>query len=237
MERRNNNPGAVQYGNFMNYYQFTCAADRLKLVPDYVWLPDDNKLTADVAPYLLLDVGCNCGVLTQLLHSFVTRCVGREVHVLGVDIDPLLIERAKLENTSPEQIKYNCVDVMDENAFEQEIVGFLKQYNRKKFDAICCFSITMWVHLNHHDTGLQLFLRKLSQLAELFVVEPQPWKCYMAAVRRMNAADDGFPLFAQLQWRRNVDELIQDYLTLMLDRKQIYESAPTKWQRSILFYR
>lgn len=49
------NPGAVQYGNFINYYQFNAPENRLELLPiKTIW--NDNK------DFFGLDVGCNSGV-------------------------------------------------------------------------------------------------------------------------------------------------------------------------------
>ncbi|ALC43113.1 CG11342 [Drosophila busckii] len=235
MEHRND-PGAVQYGNFMNYYQFNSATERVKLLPKAEVWSDEHEEPGEVKPYLVLDVGCNCGVFTHLLHEFLEEELKRPVHILGVDIDPRLIQRAEENNTCPESISYACVDVLDETAFE-DILDYLEKRQREKFNAVCCYSITMWIHLNHHDNGLQLFLKKLSQLSRLFVVEPQPWKCYQTAERRLKKSGEVFPLFLELQWRSNVEEEIQKYLNHVLKRRKIFESTPTKWQRRICFYR
>lgn len=239
MERRNNDPGAVQYGNFMNYYQFNSAIERVKLLPnESIWLPSKQKEDRPKSePYLILDVGCNCGVFTQLLQTFLEEQLQRPVHVLGVDIDKRLIERAKVENACPQKISYFSADVLEAGAFDDVPLDFLAQHQRSKFDAICCYSITMWIHLNHHDSGLQFFLRKLAQMTELFVVEPQPWKCYQTAERRMKRAGEVFPLFLKLKWRSDVEEKIQQYLEQELGLQKVYESTPTKWQRRICFYR
>ncbi|KAH8332769.1 hypothetical protein KR074_010412 [Drosophila pseudoananassae] len=235
MEIRNNNPGAVQYGNFMNYYQFNSATERVKLLPDKdVWLKDGDSL--DETPYLVLDVGCNSGVFTQLLHKYLEESLRKSVRVLGVDIDERLIQRAIEGNELPESISYSCVDVLDEIAFEQ-VPQYLEKYNREKFDAVCCYSITMWIHLNHHDVGLQRFLRKMSSLAELLVIEPQPWKCYQTAERRLKRTGEVFPLFLELKWRSDVEKQIEKYCKETLNRRKIFESTPTKWQRRICFYR
>lgn len=235
MEFRNKDPGAVQFGNFINYYQFNSAEDRLKLLPSQYWLPEDEISSSD--PYIVLDVGCNSGVFTQLLHKYLSTLMPqRKVIIYGVDIDAALIDRAKADNKNSNEISYDCVDVMDNQAFEK-VQQFLVSHDRTHFDAICCFSITMWIHLNHHDSGLQEFLRKLSNMAKLFIVEPQPWKCYQTAERRLKKSGEVFPLFLELKWRSNVENEIQNYLENTLQRRKVYESIPTKWQRKICFYR
>ncbi|XP_013117393.1 probable RNA methyltransferase CG11342 [Stomoxys calcitrans] len=232
MNFRKEDPGAVQYGNFINYYQFNSAEERLKLLSSEHWVSDDD---VGNEPYLVLDVGCNSGVFTKLLHTYLSNLMPhRKVIIYGIDIDDRLIKRAKDEIDS-DSIIFDCVDVMDNADFEK-INSFLKNHQKLKFDAICCFSITMWIHLNHHDAGLQEFLRKLSALAKLFVVEPQPWKCYQTAERRLKKAGEMFPLFLELQWRTQVEDEIQNYVENVLKRKKVYESCPTKWKRKICFY-
>ncbi|XP_037805736.1 probable RNA methyltransferase CG11342 [Lucilia sericata] len=236
MEFRNKDPGAVQFGNFINYYQFNSAEERLKLLPSQYWLPEDEN-ESSLEPYLVLDVGCNSGVFTQLLQKFLSSLMPqRKVCIYGVDIDTALIARAKKDNSNCEQISYDCVDVMDNEAFEK-VQQFLKINNRTHFDAVCCFSITMWIHLNHHDAGLQEFLRKLSNIAKLFIVEPQPWKCYQTAERRLKKSGEVFPLFLELKWRSQVETEIENFMENTMQRKKVYESIPTKWQRKICFYR
>lgn len=174
---------------------------------------------------------------TQLLQQFLEQQLRRPVHVLGVDIDERLIDRAKTDNTFPEKITYFTADVLNAAKFDTQIQVYLAQHHRNKFDAICCYSITMWIHLNHHDSGLQFFLRKLAAIAELFVVEPQPWKCYQTAERRLKRTGEIFPLFLELKWRSDVEQQIQKYLEKELRLQSVYESTPTKWQRRICFYR
>ena len=45
-------------------------------------------------------------------------------------------------------------------------------------------SITMWIHLNNGDEGLDRFLEKLSLLANNLIIEPHPWKCYLSMRKR-----------------------------------------------------
>lgn len=54
LQFKGGNPGAVQYGNFINYYKFHPPNERISLFPKDVW--GLNKPTA------ALDIGCNTGV-------------------------------------------------------------------------------------------------------------------------------------------------------------------------------
>lgn len=50
-------PGASRHGNFINYYKFHPANERICQLPQGVWFSQhpDRK-------YIALDVGCNAGV-------------------------------------------------------------------------------------------------------------------------------------------------------------------------------
>lgn len=54
LQFKGGNPGAVQYGNFINYYNFHPPSERINLLPK-------NLLTIK-EPYEILDIGCNAGV-------------------------------------------------------------------------------------------------------------------------------------------------------------------------------
>jgi hypothetical protein len=53
---KGNDPGAVSYGNFINYYKFNSAENRLELLPTDLW-----NVKADQS-FVCLDIGCNSGV-------------------------------------------------------------------------------------------------------------------------------------------------------------------------------
>lgn len=54
LQYKGGNPGAVQFGNFINYYQFHPPNERIKFLPVNMWNIKE--------PYEVLDVGCNTGV-------------------------------------------------------------------------------------------------------------------------------------------------------------------------------
>lgn len=109
----------------------------------------------------------------------------RPLCVLGVDIDGVLITRAKKKTAalaSGDTVEFLHVDVMTTD-FNKQVGAFLEQAKRpptapRKFDLVTCFSVTMWIHLNHGDDGLWRFLGTVSDMTEHLLVEPQPWKCY-----------------------------------------------------------
>lgn len=109
----------------------------------------------------------------------------RPLFVLGVDIDEVLIKRAKTKPTTVadgDALQFLHVDVTS-TEFNSQIGEFIEAAKReptvpRKFDLVTCFSVTMWIHLNHGDDGLWKFLETVSDMTEHLVIEPQPWKCY-----------------------------------------------------------
>lgn len=232
-------PGAVRYGNFINYYDFNSAPERLSLLPleDTLW---NTSFEESTEPYLVLDVGCNAGNFTQLLYDFLMKKkTQRRVIVLGIDIDPTLIERAKEANRYHANVFYSCYNVMEYGSGENCIANHLESYAKTQFDVVCCFSITMWIHLNNGDDGLMRFLELVAQISEILIIEPQPWKCYQKAVRRMNraGAQNTFPLYKSLTIRNDVENHIKIHLMNNKQLHVIFESDPTKWKRKICMYR
>lgn len=234
-------PGAVRYGNFINYYDFNSAQERLNLLPNdsSIWNHSEDTESSN-KPFLVLDVGCNAGNFTQLLYEFLKNQVqNRKVIIFGIDIDSILIKRASEANNYPENVFYACYNIMDFSEDDNCIVNHLKLYEKPAFDVVCCFSITMWIHLNNGDNGLNRFLDSVSDLSELLIIEPQPWKCYQNALRRMKRANAAniFPHFSTLKIRNTVEDDIKTYLMAKKALHIVFESDPTKWKRKICLYR
>ncbi|GAB0098391.1 RNA methyltransferase [Sergentomyia squamirostris] len=231
LEFYNEDPGAVFFGNFINYYQFNTPEQRISLFPEHLWTnwqSSDGKL-------IVLDIGCNAGNLTEVIYKFLVDHTKRDVQILGVDIDPTLVERALEKNTFPDSVNYQCLDFMEDSSVN-EIRTFLTGHNRKEFDVIMCLSITMWIHLNHGDDGLKDFLKRVSN-SHLLILEPQPWKCYRTAVKRMKKAKKDFPRYSSLKIQTRVNEFISDYVEKECGMERIYESGETKWGRKLCFFR
>lgn len=237
-------PGAVKHGNFINYYDFNPAAERLKLLPAdaATWTSADDAADCESEAYLVLDIGCNSGDLTQSLYGHLSALLPhRPIFILGIDIDAILIQRANESNGQPERIAFECVDIMayDSCNHSPAVANYLRAHRKTRFDVACCFSITMWIHLNNGDDGLLRFLDVITQSSRRAVIEPQPWKCYRTAVRRLKRAGaaEVFPLFRSLAMRNNVDIDIRDYLTRRRRCQLVYESDQTKWKRTIYVFR
>ncbi|KAK9890525.1 hypothetical protein WA026_010601 [Henosepilachna vigintioctopunctata] len=218
-----NDPGAAKHGNFINYYKFHTPDERIKLLPKTVW-PD---------PCYCLDIGCNSGDMTMAFSTFLNECSSSN-EILGIDIDPVLIERAK-ENCSSKKINFECINIMNSNDLEI-IQKYLSKKKITKFNVVTCFSITMWIHLNNGDSGLRTFLQRISEFGEVLIIEPQPWKCYKTAVKRMRRANFEFPHFNTLTFRGNIEIDIENILTNEFRKKKIFETQNNNWGRKLLFF-
>lgn len=229
---RGNDPGASQYGNFINYYQFHPPDTRIRSLPNHVWDPPGSDIECCVA----LDIGCNSGELTTELHSFLGQnSTWKSVSLLGIDIDPTLITRAN--GLKKEHISFECLNIMTEDANEK-LQDYLDKIGKEKFDVIFCFSVTMWIHMNFGDEGLTRFLDFLCEKGRLLVIEPQPWKCYRNAVRRMKkSANELFPLFAGLEIRHDVDSQIENIILRNKTFIKIHETFSSEWSRKLYFFK
>jgi SAM-dependent methyltransferase len=237
MDYRSNNPGSSQFGNFINYYNFHPPENRVNLFPEDIWekgsTSDDS--TASDLPFIVLDVGCNSGNLTLSIYQYLKQQIKRDIIILGIDIDPALIARANSNNEFANNIEYHELDIMKETN-ESTIQSFLKSHGRQRFDAVFCLSVTMWIHLNHGDNGLECFIQKVADLSQVLIIEPQPWKCYLTALKRMRKGGDDFPLFKDLIVRQTVETEIENSVKKKSFVK-LYQSIPTKWNRTIYFYK
>lgn len=94
----------------------------------------------------------------------------------------------------------------------------------------------MWVHLNNGDEGLEKFLRDVCTCSKTVLIEPQPWKCYARASRRMRRANQNdFKLLKELKYREDVEEQIEKLIEQQKFRR-IALTEPNDWQRRLLYY-
>ncbi|XP_034829498.1 probable RNA methyltransferase CG11342 [Maniola hyperantus] len=223
-----NNPGAVKFGNFINYYSFHSSKKRTNNL--------DPKMfpTAVNDSIICLDVGCNTGELTKDMYHYLKELYSDlNVKMLAIDIDPTLIERAKEGNDICDITFITCDIVSDEGC---KLVQDYKQTQKKQmFDVIFCFSITMWIHINNGDEKLIELLNFLKDNTRSLIIEPQPWKCYKNAQRRMKRSGKDFELFEVLRIRDNVDKKIEEVLNNN-NHTKVYESPLSSWNRKIQSY-
>ena len=149
----------------------------------------------------------------HLMQANVETRICRQLFVLAVDIDATLIQRSTESNNHVDNIFYRTADIQSDDCRREVIGEFLRSHGAEKFSFVFVNSITMWIHLNHGDDGLRNFLHYVSSIAEYVLIEPQDWKCYRAAVRRLKKLGcQPFQHFTTLDWREGVDQLILKYL-------------------------
>lgn len=113
-----------------------------------------------------------------------------------------------------------------------------KDLPRQYYDIVFCFSVTLWIHINHGDVGLQNFLSKISSISKYLVIETQPWKCYRTAARRaLRSGQPPFPHYDSLTIRNNVTEFIDKYLIESCGLVKVTVLGTTNWGRQITLYR
>ncbi len=160
------------------------------------------------------------------------------VHIMGIDIDSKLIERARKSNPFPDLITFHTADVMLDSDRKNIVQTYLADHDLKKFDLVTCFSVTLWIHLHHGDEGLGNFLKFVCEISHNLLIEPQPYKCYKTAARRMKRADcEPFPHFETLSWRQNVDDKIIQFIQDDCDMQLIEIFGSTKWDRKLCLFK
>ncbi|CAM2094855.1 RNA 5'-monophosphate methyltransferase [Caretta caretta] len=239
-------PGAAPFGNFPNYSRFHPPEGRVRLLPPALL---GRLFPAGPSPLLGLDVGCNSGELSVALYRHLLGLqeneaspdqpvVGKILNLLCCDIDAALIERAERCSPFPGSISYATLDVMDTGARELFLSSYLSRFSRSTFDIGFCMSVTMWIHLNHGDDGLVEFLSYLSSLCKYLLIEPQPWKCYRAAARRLRKLGrNDFDHFRSLAINGDMAERITQILTEDGAMELVCCFGSTSWDRSLLLFK
>lgn len=225
-----NNPGAVKHGNFINYYSFHSVNSRMEHL-DQEMFP---KLETN--SIVVLDVGCNSGELTSSLYNYLCRryedCT---VNILAIDLDPILISRARETYNLLSTIEFEIGNIMGDEG-RNIVKQYLEKHQRKCFDFTFCFSVTMWIHLNNGDEGLLDFLKYIQSISTSLIIEPQIWKCYKAAQKRLKSGGSLFENYNSLKIRAKVDSVIENAI---LEQGKFVKVSETiaRWDRKVQCYR
>ena len=202
-------------GNFHNYYAFNHPTNRLHVLNESGMLnylqadfhsgtknnvhvgsdePQEKRRKKDSNAWSYCDLGCNEGDLSLAIADAITQVNsvshGKEANAtsmvcLGLDIDPILIGRAKLK-TVPTSIKaasFRTCNIGIGKAHLSTVQSFFDEVSKDvqtatpvRWNLTSIFSTTMWIHIHYGDSGLTQFLQRVCQQTELLLVEPQPSK-------------------------------------------------------------
>ncbi|XP_068599029.1 pre-miRNA 5'-monophosphate methyltransferase [Brachionichthys hirsutus] len=234
-----NDPGAATFGNFINYYTFNPPENRLSLIPTTLL---QDLSCSDRRATEILDVGCNSGELSIAFYKHVVQEPACEeesaesgVHLLGCDLDDLLIQRAQQANPLPGSIAFVRLDIMED---ADQLKDYLKQHGCSYFHLCLCLAVTMWVHLNHGDSGLLRLLSRLASISQHLLLEAQPWKCYRAAARRLRKLGrSDFDHFKALKIRGDVAGHAKKHLERHCGMELIQSFGSTLWGRKLLLFK
>ncbi|XP_018527416.1 pre-miRNA 5'-monophosphate methyltransferase [Lates calcarifer] len=235
-----NDPGAAPYGNFINYYTFNPPENRLSLIP--ATLLQDLGYSDGHQTILILDVGCNSGDLSVAFYRHLVQepvCGGEsdrfKVHLLGFDLDKALIQRAQQTNPLPSSISFIPLDITTD---ADRLQDYLNQHGCSRFHLCLCLAVTMWVHLNHGDSGLLQLLSRLASISQYLLLEAQPWKCYRSAARRLRKLGrSDFDHFKTLKIRGDIAEHARMHLERDCGMELMQSFGSTTWDRKLLLFR
>ncbi|XP_017264154.1 pre-miRNA 5'-monophosphate methyltransferase [Kryptolebias marmoratus] len=232
-------PGAAPHGNFMNYYTFNPPENRLSLIPASL-LRDLGYSDGQDEATLVLDVGCNSGELSVAFYNHVVsqpeeETHKRKVHLLGFDLDETLIQRAQEINPPDSNITFLHLDITKNT---DQLQNYLGRHCCSHFHLCLCLAVTMWVHLNHGDSGLLQLLSQLASISQHLLLEAQPWKCYRSAARRLRKLGrSDFDHFKTLKIRGDVAEHAREHLERHCGMQLIQSFGSTTWDRQLLLFR
>ncbi|CAI5686834.1 pre-miRNA 5'-monophosphate methyltransferase isoform X1 [Oreochromis niloticus] len=229
-----NDPGAAPYGNFINYYSFNPPENRLSLIPPALL----RDLGYSDETTLILDVGCNSGELSGAFYKHLVpeeQSDRRKVHLLGFDLDETLVQRAQEINPLPSRITFIPLDITKDT---NQLQDYLSQHGCSHFHLCLCLAVTMWVHLNHGDSGLLQLLSRLSSMSQHLLLEAQPWKCYRSAARRLRKLGrSDFDHFKTLKIQGDVADHAREHLERHCGMELIQSFGSTAWDRKLLLFR
>ena len=175
--------------------------------------------------------------LTYQLYEKLRSNLTGKVVMLGVDLDPLLVERAANKFSQTDKLEFRVLDILGAGVTSQ-LEKYLASQDRTRFDLVSVFSVTMWVHINHGDQALEELVRRLVGLARFVLVEPQPWKCYQTAARRMRKlGKEEFPQLKHLKMRGPGVDLQIVQLFKDSGMELVQDFGESKWSRKLVLLR
>lgn len=182
------------HGNYPAYYGYRLGDNRVDLIDQTLIVAGlDEGLKGMVEGKRCLDIGCNSGSFTiDVAFQFSPSWI------LGVDIDPDLIHKAR-RNVFETSKELNIpADEAEDGGVRYPLVSLgplipkfpwcirfscqdFLQSEHYGYDVVFCMSVTKWIHLNGGDAAiLRLFSRiqKALRPGGILILEPQPFSSY-----------------------------------------------------------
>lgn len=244
-----NSDGGHRFGNFHEYYKFHPVDHRMSLLEPLLRhitmnysiaaapsldKPEEeskNDSSVPITHFRYLDVGCNEGDLTlavaERLKTLMCHASAKKpmanVHVRGMDLDPLLIDRARAkvngwEHSSSIVNRYSGISFETVNVLQDGIPqGNAVDEDGYVADLTSLFSTTMWLHIHGGDDGLRRVLKQICHCTRHWILlEVQPSKCYGKAALRWRKKMGGQPPLdvspKRLQLRAKIDDAVEEML-------------------------
>lgn len=158
-----------------------------------------------------------------------------KVHLLGFDLDATLIQRAQQTNPLPGSVSFIPLDITEDS---NQLQDYLNQHGCSHFHLCVCLAVTMWVHLNHGDSGLLQLLSRLASISQHLLLEAQPWKCYRSAARRLRKLGrSDFDHFKTLKIRGDMAEHAKEHLERHCNMELMQSFGSTAWDRKLLLFK
>mmetsp|Transcript_8348 Transcript_8348/g.8505 ORF Transcript_8348/g.8505 Transcript_8348/m.8505 type:complete len:264 (-) Transcript_8348:637-1428(-) len=230
------------HGNFKSYYTFHSTEERMSRLSKglfkSIW-----EVAGRPPKFLMLDIGCNEGDLSiELLKTAQSELGCCQCFMLGIDLDEGLIKRAEEKLEGNESCRFTALDIMTIINNNDQTVDLVNQYlhshDSNFFSFVSCFSITMWIHMNHHDSGLESFLLKAIRLTKCtgtLLLEPQPWPCYRKAMQRCRRKGiTELPYYQDLRVR-NIEKFLSDYVTAN-GLLEVHALQAKDWGRQLMIF-
>ena len=179
-------------GNFHNYYSFHPPKERLDILEHHYQIfervmdyfhskkgktTSESKEKKDMNKdtFRYCDLGCNEGDMSIGVSERLMKMNPVEIQCLGLDIDPILIERANQKKCLNDlKATFDTCNVCDYEEYESKCQSFLS--SKYKFDLTSLFSTTMWIHVHAGDEGLRNVIQRICQNTNMLLVEPQSSK-------------------------------------------------------------
>ncbi|XP_058817538.1 pre-miRNA 5'-monophosphate methyltransferase [Topomyia yanbarensis] len=231
----------IRHGSYSRYYEFRSEDSRPSQLEQYI-LPLLDRFGNQIN---MLDIGCNRGKLTESVFSVIRKLTadsGRCCRMLGVDIDGKLVQEANREYLL-EGLRFAQMDVHDVAVGKQidnPVSEFLQEAGVRQFDIVFCFSILMYVHLNHGDEGLQKVLDYLCSRAKVLVIELQSWQKYRDHARRMRKEGGGeYVHYRLLKWKGSngkLEEAVCNYVIAQGFKVLLSSCQKNEFNRNIVIF-